>query len=121
VDQDFGVFDPVAGTDSGLFGALLFHGGIGQAFDGAAFIADKMGVFVAGGFIEIVHSVSPDLVIAADAMEQLFFGQGVERAIERDLVDASGHSFKNLRSAERLFFLAENFQDVQADGGSAQA
>jgi hypothetical protein len=75
---------------------------------------------MAGVGVSLADAVAPDLIVAADAVEELFAGQGVKGPVKSDTVDSLGQKFENLRCAEGLMALLENFQDSNADGGAAK-
>ena len=80
-----------------------------------------MCVGMPGVGVELTEAVAPDLVVAADAVEEFFGGQGVKSSIKRDAVDSLGKTFENLGCPEGLVALFENCQDGYADAGAAEA
>jgi hypothetical protein len=80
-----------------------------------------VGVLVAMGILRAAQSVSPNLIIAANAMDQLPLSEGIERAIEGYIVGSVGQAGQNLRSRQRLLILGENTEDSQPHGGAPQA
>ncbi len=71
--------------------------------------------------VKLADAVAPDLIVAADAVEELFTGQGVKGTVEGNAVDSLWQKFQNLRCTEWLVALLENCQDRKTNGGPAQA
>jgi len=112
--QNLGILDAVAGTHSRSFGRLFRHPRIGQTLNGPTFVADKMSVFVVAGIFQVAHPISPNLVIPPNPVQKLLLRQGIERPVQRYPVDPVGKSFQNLPGAQRLTFMSQNFQHLQA-------
>ena len=81
MNQNFRISDAIPAAQAAALGRRDRQGGIVQALNGAAFVADKMGVFVAGFSLWVAQAIEPDLFIAAGAMEEVFFGERVESAV----------------------------------------
>ena len=79
-----------------------------------------MGVGMICVGVELAEAVAPDLVVAADAMKELFIGQGIEGAVEGDAVDSAWKALENLGCSEGLVALLEDAEDSKPDGGAAQ-
>jgi hypothetical protein len=62
----------------------------------------------------IADPISPDLIVAPDAVQQALARQGVDGPVERDPIDFIGKPLHDLWSAQRLAVLHENAQDIQA-------
>jgi hypothetical protein len=75
---------------------------------------------MAGVGVRLAETIAPDLIVATDAVEELFAGQGVKSPVKGHTVDSLGQKFENLRCAEGLMALLEDFQDGNADGGPAK-
>jgi len=58
----------------------------------------------------IPQGVSPGAIIRLDAMHELLFGEGVQRAIHGNFIGIGRKFAKNLRHAQRTGSLGEHIQ-----------
>lgn len=116
VQQHFGIIHPVSAPHAAAPGG---DRRVLEAFDRSALITDKMRVPVAGLSLGLTQAIEPDLLIAASAMEQMILREGVQRAIEGDVVGPRGQMFANLVRAQRLLLGGQHFQHGQPGRGAA--
>jgi len=100
--------DEVVGDDGGF-----------EALDFAAVVADEMGVFVLVFLFGRADGVQPAAIVGADFVDDAFFLEGAEGAVDGDGVDALEFT-KNLRDRHRSSSLGEDLDNADSDGGPTE-
>jgi hypothetical protein len=120
VKDDFGVADAVAGLDAQGTDKIGGDFGFLEALDLATVFADKVWVQMSFGVLGVAQCVSPDAVFSADAVEDVFAGEGVEGTVDGDGIGVRGELFQHLNSTQRSAGFGEDFQDASANGRAAK-
>jgi len=77
-------------------------------------------MLVGGGFARVAHGVAPDAVLAADTVEHVFAGEGIEGAIDGDGIGVRGEFFEDVDGSQGAGGAGEDFEHAGADGGAAE-
>lgn len=118
VKDDFGVADGVFGADGEGGDEGAGDLGLFKAFDLAAGFADEVGMGVGVAGAGVVEGVAPNAIFAADAVQDIFGGEGVEGAVDGDGIGVGREFFEDFDGAERARGFGEDFQDAGANGGT---
>jgi hypothetical protein len=118
--QELGILDTITGPDRRLPGGSLRRGRIGQALHGSAFVADEVGMLVAGA-LHVADPISPNLIVSPHPVQEPLARQRIHRPVQRHAIDLIGTALHDLRGAERLALLAQYLQDVKAHRRAAKA
>lgn len=121
MDDDLGILHLVAIADVCGGQQAPRDGRLLKTLNSAAFVADKMCVGVAGFVVGVAEGISPDAVIALHAVEHLFGGEGVQRAIDGDGVCTVGETVEDFRGGQGAFDLSQEAHDTDAHGRPLEA
>lgn len=104
MNDDLGVGDVVFSSQSARVGEGGGDGRSLEAFDGAAFVADEMGVRMTLAVVLArgAGGVAPGAIFAADAVDELVLRQGVERAVNGDRIGVIAQQADDVGSSHRL-------------------